>query len=678
MDTIWKDVRFALRTLAKSPGFTTVAVLSLALGIGANTALFSLVNALLLRHLPVAHPEQLAAVGIPSRVNGVSDGTPQFGLFSMPLYRGLRGASRSFDGLLASGRTGRLDVRVGSATAGVELEHPAGRLVTGNYFSVLGVGAAAGRTLTDDDDRDGGGSPPVVVLAYRYWQRRFGRDPGVLGSRLVINGSPFTVIGVAAPGFDGEVVGARADLWLPASQQPLVNPGLNWLKDAGTSWLLLMGRLRPRVTLEQAQAELDPLAHRLVQEMPGLKLDADDLVGVAGAHVRVSAGGLGFSSVRARFSRPLLLVFGMVGVVLLICCANVANLLLTRAAGRTREIAVRLAIGAGRAQVMRQLLTESLLLSLLGTACGALLSMWGSGILLRLASGGPNPIPLDVHTDVRVLAFTLGLALLTALLFGLAPGLRAVRVNLLAALKPSMGRTGGAGRQGRGLGAGKALVIAQVAVSLLLLSGAGLLARSLTNLTAQDVGFDRDHLLVVETDPVASGYDEKQMNALMREVSASLAELPEVAGVVASYNGLFSGTESATLLGFGDLKRTGRDDRIATYDQVGADYFRIVGAHLLQGRGVGPEDTEASPRVAVLSSKMARYLYPGINPVGHHIIMGDLEHPEPVQIVGVVSDIKERDLAEEPSRRFFVPISQRPDAIGFLRFIVRSPVTRLG
>jgi predicted permease len=667
VDTIWKDVRFASRTLAKSPGMTAVAVVSLALGIGANTALFSVVNGLLLRHLPVAHPEELAAVGMPSRVNGVSEGTPQFGLFSMPLYRALRDASRSFDGLLASGRTGRLDVLPEGAAA-AEPEHPAGRLVTGNYFSVLGVGAAAGRTFTDDDDRPGGASPPVVVLAYRYWQRRFGRDPGVIGRLLTINGGQFTVIGAAAPGFDGEVVGARADLWIPSSQQPLVNPGRNWLQDANTSWLLLMGRLKPTVTLEGARAELDPLAHRLVQSLPGIRLDADDMAGIAADHVKVSDGALGFSFVRAHFSQPLLLVFGMVGVVLLICCANVANLLLARASGRAREIGVRMAVGAGRARVVRQLLTESILLSLLGTSLGMLLAMWASRLLLRLASRDLNPLPLDVHPDLRVLGFTLSMAMLTAVLFGLAPAVGAIRVDLLSALKPSMGRTGQAGK----VRTGKALVTAQVAVSLLLLTGAGLLARSLTNLTWQDVGFDRSHLLVVETDPVASGFGEKQLDALMRDVSASLAELPGVAGVATSYNGIFSGTDSVALLGPGDLRRTGREDRTAAYDQVGPDYFQVVGAHIVRGRGIGPEDTETSQRVAVVSAAMARHLYPGIDPVGRHIIMGDAEHPLPVEVVGVVRDIKENHLAEEASRRFFVPISQRVDAVGALRFIVRT------
>ena len=673
MDTIWQDFRFAARTLAKSPGFTAVAVLSLALGIGANTALFSLVNGLLLRHLPVAHPEQLVAVGLPSRTGGVSEGTPRFDLLSLPLYYALRESNRSFSDVLATGRTGGLDVHEDGAAAAGEALHPRGRMVTGNYFSVLGVHAAIGRTFTEEDDRPGGASAPVVVLSYPYWQRQFAGDPSVVGKRLKINGGIFTVIGVAAPEFSGEIVGTEEDLWIPVTQQPLVNPGRNWLADGNTSWLLLLGRLKDGVTLEQAKAEMDPLIHRLMVNLPGTKLDQDDLAAIARRHAIVSPGGLGFSSVRARFMQPLLLLFGMVAVVLLICCANIANLLLTRAAGRAREIGVRLAIGAGRGRLIRQLLTESVLLSVLGMACGAALAVWASRMLLLMASNGPNPIPLDVNPDWLVLGFGLGITLLTAVLFGLAPGLRAVRVDLLSALKPSMGRTGQAGG-GRGkFRAGKALVVAQVAVCLLLLTGAGLLARTLNNLMQQDVGFDRDHLLEVETDPVASGYSQQQMNAMMRDVSASLAELPGVGGVVTSYDGLFSGTDSATLLGVGDLKRTSPDDRTNFYDMVGADYFRIIGAHLVEGRGITAQDSETAPKVAVMGESMARHLYPGISPVGHYLQMGSEQKPVPVEVVGVVSDIKEGNLAEAPPRRFFLPMAQRPDDIGYLRFIVRTP-----
>ena len=666
-----QDLRYAARRLAHNPGFSLLVVVILALGIGANTALFSLVNGLLLRHLPVSHPEGLAAVGKTSRVNGVSDGTPRLDLISTPLYRALQENSRSFDGLLASGRTEKLDLRLEGTPASAEPEHPRGRLVSGNYFSVLGVRATIGRTFTDEDDKEG--APPVAVLSYSYWQRRFGLDPGVLGKRLTINRGQFTVVGVAAPEFYGEVMGARYDLWFPVQQEPLVNGGRNWLHDPNTSWLLLLGRLKPGVSLEQARAELDPLAHRLVPNLPGIKLTADDLDEIAKDHVDVSPGGVGFSALRARFSQPLLLLFGMVGVVLLICCANIANLMLTRAAGRAREIGVRLAMGAGRGRLLQQLFTESFLLSLLGTACGALLAVWGTRVLLQVTSFTADPIPLDVHPDWRVLGFTLGISALAAVLFGLAPGMRTVRVDILPALKPGLGRTGNAAGPGRKFRAGKVLVIAQVAVSLVLLAASGLLTRSLTNLTRQDVGFDRDRLLEMITDPVGSGYSEQQINVLMRDVSGSLAELPGAAGVVTSYNGLFSGTENATLLGVGDLKRTSQDDRVANYDMVGPDYFQIVGARILQGRGIESRDTETSPKVAVINRTMANSFYPGENPIGHRLITGDVEHPVPVEIVGVVSDLKERDLAEEPSRRFFLPISQRQDTVYFLRILVRTP-----
>ena len=670
MDTIWQDVRFAARTLAKSPGFTAVAVLSLALGIGANTALFSLVNGLLLRHLPVAHPEQLVAVGLTWRVNGVSEGTPQLNLASLPLYRALREKNQSFDGLLASGRADQLDLRAEGAGAGSEPEHPRGRLVSGNYFTVLGVRAAMGRTFTDEDDKRG--APPVIVLAHQYWRQRFGLEPGVLGKRFTINGGQFTVIGVAAPEFDGEVVGARYDIWIPVSQQPLINPGRNWLDDPRTSFLLLMGRLKPGVTVAQARAELDPLVHQLIPTLAGLKLDNEEQQEIAKKHLPVSEGGAGFSAVRARFTQPLLLLFGMVGVVLLICCANIANLLLTRAGARAREIGVRLAMGAGRARLIRQLLTESFLLALLGTACGALLAVWATQILLQLASRGPNPIPLDVRADPRVLGFVLAVSILTAILFGLAPALQAIRVNILSALKPSQGRTGTAAGSRPKFNLGKSLVIAQVAVSLLLLAGAGLLGRSLRNLGQQDVGFDRDHLLEVEMDPLGSGYDEQHMNTLMSEETAALEELPGVQGVVNSYNGLFSGTENDTILGEGDLKRTNREDREVNYDMVGPGYFQTIGARMLRGRGITGEDTESSPKVAVIDSLAAKFFYPGADPIGHYLVMGDENKPVPVRIVGVVSDIKERDLSADAGRRVFLPIRQRPDAIYYLRSLVRT------
>jgi predicted permease len=675
METLWQDLKYGARALLRSPGFAAMASLTLALGIGVNTALFSLVNGLLLRHLPVSHPEELVAVGKPSRVGGVSQGTPRFDVFSLPLYRAVRERNHSFENLLASGRTGQLSMRLENEPAGSEAQHPSARMVSGNYFSVLGVRSFVGRTFNEQDDQPGA-TDPVVVISYDYWTRRFSRDPAAVGRRIVLNGSLFTIIGVAAPEFFGEVVGARADLWIPTSRQPLINPGRNWVDDPQTSWVLLMGRLKPGVTIDQARAEIDTLAHQAVVALPGVKLDADDLAIIAKNHVQVTASATGFSSVRARFSQPLLLLFGMVGVVLLICCANIANLLLTRASGRAKEIGIRLAVGAGRLRLIRQMLTESLLLSLLGTALGAILAAWCSSFLLGLASNSPRPIPLDVHPDLRVFGFTLGVAALTAILFGLAPALRATKVDLIGALKPTLGSTGDAGGHGGKLSAGKALVIAQVAVCLLLLSGAGLLVRSLGNLLHQDVGFDRDHLLLVDSDPFGSGFDGKRIIALSRDLSRELAQMPGVASAVAANNGLFDGSDNGSTFQIEGSQRTGRDDLQAAYDIVGADYFRAIGARILLGRGIEARDSETSPKVTVLTEGMSRFFYGNESPIGKHILIGGPPNVTAFEIVGVVNDIKQGDLAEEPARRFFIALGQQtPDVgdFGYLRFLLRTP-----
>jgi predicted permease len=675
METLWQDLKYAARTLGRSPGFTATAALTLALGIGVNTALFSLVNGLLLRHLPVSHPEQLVAVGKPSRVGGVSEGSPRLDIFSAPLYRALRERNHSFESLLASGRTGQLNLRLEGEPAGSESEHPSGRLVSGNYFSVLGVRALLGRTFTDEDDQTRSAAP-VVVISYDYWTRRFARDPEIIGRRLILNGSLFTVVGVATPEFYGEIVGARADVWIPVSRQPLVNPGRNWVNSPSTSWLLLMGRLKPGVTIEQAQAEFEPLAHQSVPELPGVKLDPDDLAVLKDFHVPMTPCATGFSSVRARFSQPLLLLFGMVGVVLLICCANIANLMLTRAAARTKEIGIRVAVGAGRMRLIRQMLTESLLLSLAGTTLGAILATWCVDFLLRLASTGPRPIPLDVHPDLRVFGFAVGVAALTAVLFGLAPALRATRVDLISALKPVLGGSGEAGVPGGKMRAGKALVISQVAVCLLLLTAAGLLVRSLGNLLRQDVGFDGDHLLLVRSDPVASGFNPKQISVISRELPTELAQLPGVAAAVTSYNGLFDGTDNGTTFHIEGSQRAAQQDLKAAYDMVGPDYFHAIGARILLGRGIGSQDSETSPKVAVLTEAMSRFFYGSQSPIGKHLLIGDPAHATPYEIVGVASDIKESDLAEEPARRFFLSIDQQTENagdVGFLRFLLRTP-----
>jgi predicted permease len=429
-----QDAAYALRSLRHNAGFALVVVLSLALGIGANTAIFTLLDAVLLRTLPVPNADRLVVIGDPARVNGASIGTPRTDLFSYSLYRDVRDRNRLVTGLAATGRTGRLDVviddRPGAGAAGAEPEHPRGRLVTGNYFEVLGVPAFAGRTFTADEDRAPNGAP-VAVISHAYWQRRFAGDRGVVGRTVHINGTPFTIIGVAPPGFHGEVVGRMTDLWLPVTMQPAIMHDRDWLSDRGASWLLLIGRLAPGVTLAQARAGFTTLTLQAIDaaaQATGPRTARADTVAVG-------SGARGLSSVRRVYGESLATLMAVVGLVLLVVCANVANLLLARGAARGRELGVRMALGAGRTRLVRQLLTESVILSALGGVVGLLLAAWGSRALLVLASGGPTPIPLDIGLDWRVVAFTGAVTVLTAVLFGLVPAMRATRVDPMEALR---------------------------------------------------------------------------------------------------------------------------------------------------------------------------------------------------------------------------------------------------
>lgn len=667
-----QDLAYAVRTLRQHKGFSSIAILILALGIGANTAMFTLVDALMLRPLPVPHPEQLITIGDPARTNSWSQGSPRVDLVSYPLYVDLRDQNRVVSGLYASGLTMGLDVLIdrderGSARPGAEAEHPRGRFVSGNYFSVLQVPAAVGRTFAPDEDRVPGDAS-VVVISHAYWQRRFAGDRSAIGRTILVNGTPMTIIGVTPPGFTGDIVGQPMDLWVPLTMQPVLMPHTPWLTDRSLNWLLLMGRLKPGVTLAQARsvftelATRSLLAHATAAEAAGIELE------LRTRPVQVEDGARGFSYFRSAYAPALLTLTAAVALVLLIVCANVANLMLARAAGRGREMSVRMALGAGRGRLVQQLLTESVLLAAAGGAVGLLVAHWGSATLLRLATGSSGRLPVAVHLDGRILAFTTALSLVTAVLFGLVPALRATRVELATALRAQgRGVAGTAGGPGK-LALGKLLVVAQVALSMLLLVGTGMLVRSTQRLERADLGLARDELVIAAVDAQRSGYAGPRLAALIRDLLERVRRVPGVVAVSMSRNGIFGGTTSATTLQVEGFTARADTDTLVAYDEVGPGYFHAIGAPILQGRDVEARDNEAAPKVAIVNETMARFFFPGGNAIGHHVTSEGTTW----EIVGVVADVQSHAVREPPARRLYVPAMQMPEPPGTFGIEVRT------
>ena len=670
LEDLVQDVRYGVRGLGQNRTFAAAVLLIVALGIGANTATFTLVDALILRPLPVPHPEQLVAIGNRARTGSMSQGGPNTGLASYPVYADLRDQNRVVTGLYASGRTKALDAVIGrpdsGAGSGGEAEHPRGRFVSGNYFEVLQVPAFLGRTFSGAEDRVPGGDP-VIVVSYAYWQRRLAGDRSWVGRTITLNGVPLTVIGVAPKGFYGDIVGQSLDLWIPLMMQPVLQPHTPYLEDRGANWLLMMGRLVPGVTVERARAEFVRLDTRtILDHATGSKVGLERYV--RNQPVPVEAGAQGFSYWRSAYAGSLWTIMAAVALVLLLVCANVANLMLARGAARGREMSVRMALGAGRGRLVRQLLTESAILSGAGGALGLAFAAWGSAALLRLASGGPPLIPLDVRLDGRVLAFTAVLALLTGAVFGLTPALRATRVELAAALRTQGRGVTGAARGPGGWPLGKVLVAAQVGISLILLVGTGMLVRSLQRLESADIGVDRDRLIVAGVDAAQSGYAGARLAALMRDLTARTTALPGVAAVTLSENGIFSGSESNTTLQIEGFTARADTDTTVSYDAVGPRYFRTVGARLLRGRDFEASDDSGAPKVAVVNETMARYFFPGGDAIGRHVF----NYGSAWTIVGVVADVNGRDLREAPRRRLYLPAFQMPTLPGGFYVEVRG------
>ncbi len=664
METVRQDLVLGLRGLRRSPGFAAIVVLALAVGIGAATAVFTVVNAVMIRPLPVPHPERLVGFGDPTLVGTFSSGFPRSDLFSYGLYTDLRDGTRLVPELFASGGPGRLDVVVRDGPGGAEPEHPRGRLVSGNYFAVLGVRPILGRALTPADDA-APGAGPVAVISHAYWQRRFGGDPAAVGRSIRVNGTPLTVVGVAPEGFSGEVVGAMTDLWIPLTMQPDLTPGQDWLKPRDTNWLMMMGRLRPGATFAQAEAEFSAIARPAIREASTTAPAAD------APEPRIDAypGARGFSWLRDDAGTALATLMGLVGLVLLVVGANVANLLLARAAARRTEIGVRLALGAGRGRVVRQLLTESLLLGAAAGTLALLVVAGGMALLLRRAAeDGGGGMNLDLSLDARVLGFAAGLSLATAVLLGLLPAVRATYVDLAVALRShARGLSGdplaGGGRR---LGLGKWLVVGQVALSLVLLAGTGLLVRSVENLESTDMGVARDEILVVTVDAQATGRTGEHLRALHGRLAERLGRVPGVRAVTYSQNGILTGSESTTTLQVPGFVARAAADTSANFDRVGPGYFRTVGARLLRGRDIEARDDANAPRVAVINQTMAKFYFGAGDPLGRSLQVDAARY----EIVGVAADVTHGSLREAPSRRFYTPLAQ--DESGWVVFMLRT------
>jgi predicted permease len=655
-----QDLHYALRTLCRTPGFTAVAVGCLALGIGANTAIFTLINAVMLRELPVHQPSSLVIMGNPARVSSTSTGSERTDIYSYPMFREIRERNQVFSGIFGSGRCTQLTEGVGDSN-----EHPRGRLVTGEYFDVLGVKPMLGRLFTAADDRTPGGSP-VAVISYDYWERKYARDPGIVGRNIVLNKSRFNIVGVTPKGFQGEAVGSAFDIWLPVTMQAQANPGRNFLDRRDICWLVLMGRRKPGVSFEQAKASLVVLVPQILREHPGLAFSQTPEK-IAQQEIPVSPGATGISGVRQQASGALLTLMALVGVVLLIACANLANLLLARATARRKEIAVRLAIGSGRGRLIAQLVTESLLLSFVGGGLGVLFAIWASQGLLMLVSNGPRLLPLDINPDARVLGFTIALSVVTGVVFGLVPALRATRVELASTLKENAKSLAGAAS---GFSAGRWLVVAQVALSMVLLFGAGLFLRTLNNLETVDLGYARNSILMAQVDPIASGYKEKQFPALCRELLDRIGKLPGVKSATVSENGLFSGTESSDTIKLPGFTPRSDGDLQVNYDRVGAGYFSTVGIPILLGRGIEERDTEGAPLVVVVNETMAKFYFPGQNPIGRQFTAGNPERS--YQIVGVARDVHDHDVRGKAGRRYYQSAPQADEAMSAFNFEVRA------
>ena len=655
METLWQDIRYGFRMLARSPGFAVVAVLTLALGIGANTAIFTLIDALLLKSLPaVKDPQQLVQVTVRS-----------WFCLSYSQYEHLCTANQSLSGLFAhAAQDFERRVRVAGSDA-ADAEWVWAPPVSGNFFSVLGVSAILGRTLTPEDDRPGD-PQAVAVISYDFWSRRFGQDPGVIGKIITLEGAPLTIVGVAPRGFLGFIVGQRQDLWWPLQMFPEVQ-GPTWKKylaSDGPTWLHIVGRLRPGVAEAQAREELDVVFKRaLLAYADGVGLSGSRRRDFLSHRIELRPAGTGFTRLRFEFQRLLFILMAMVGVVLLVACTNLAGLLMARGAVRQRELTVRAALGAGRLALVRQLVTESLLLAAAGGALGLLLAQCGVRMLATYIHESGETAQLQLTPDLRILAFTFLISVGTGLLFGLLPAWRSSRLDVMTVLKDQAGSV--LGRRSGQFG-NKGLIVAQVALSCCLLIGAGLLVRTVQKLRALDVGFDRENLMVFDLYSPKE-YDDTRAGNLKQEVLQRVRNLPAVRSASMSSmqsltdagNEIWWGMEKVTVPGTDSIVDAGLKIHATA---VASEYFQTMGIPLLMGRDFGPQDEppaemaqpSQSPRPVIIDRTSARKLFGDANPVGRLLKTSGWESWPYLEVIGVAGDVVHRELRKGAKTSLYV------------------------
>lgn len=660
METLFKDIQYGLRGLLKRRGFTAVALITLALGIGANTAIFTLINAVVLKQLPVTNPEELILFN-----DSASEGTRnldgdiragRWDHFSYASYRYFREHDPSFQELSAfrSGES-RISVRRIDGQPGEAPERASGHLVSGNYFAVLGKNAMQGRVLTNEDDSPA--AQPAAVISHGYWKQKLNSDPQIVGRNILLNTTVFTIVGVMPPEFFGTRVRRSPDYWLPLAFQPQIELRKSFIDDKNVYWLNLIGRLKSGVQIEQAQAGVNVELHQFLTEQAGSQLSDDNRLAIQNSYVTLAPGGRGLSGLRSFYSQALRMLMVIVILVLLIACANVGNLLLSRTAGRQAEISLRQALGASRGRLVRQLLTESLLLAMIGGVAGVLLAQWGVSLLVaRLAATSP----LDVKPDASVLLFTLGISVVSGVLFGIAPAIRATKTDLTSALKEKSAQ----GRKSR-FNLGSALVVAQVAVSLILLVGAGLFARSLIKLQQEDLGFNRDNVLLASVDTRLAGYKPAELSAVYRQLYDRLSTLPNVrSATIASTSPMSGSSTNSTITVRGYTPNKG--ENMAVDDMlIGPNFAETLGVPLLLGREIGLQDTSASARVAVVNQAFARAFYQDQNPIGRRLTFEDDSDKDDFEIVGVIGDAKYDSAKEKAERTVYRPIFQVQDQLAF-------------